>query len=181
MKAERLDTRYYLTELCISELTGNGGCNNGVNLFLVFKHLNSIQNKGFIGNRAERALVNAGAAGNALTVINTRRLSLGHGNRADLAGFNAGTLEVHNRAVGADLRALTALNALGFINVRLLLAVKGYGSPAANVLTAVRKTTAARLGHFVTAHRALIAGYLNNFDNIGIFSIPAHCNFNPLA
>ena len=112
MKAERLNARNHLAEFCISELAGNRGRNNSVNLFLVFKHLDSVQYKGLIGYSAEGALVNAGTAGNALAVIDARRLALGHRDSADLAGFNAGTLEIHNRAVGADLCALTALNAL---------------------------------------------------------------------
>ena len=98
VESELLQAGYDLTELGIGELAGNGGRDDGINLVFrvvvaLFEHVYSVEDERFVRNRAERALIYARAAGNALVVVDSSALLLvTHGDGLDLAGILAGTL-----------------------------------------------------------------------------------------
>ena len=138
--------------------------------------VDSIENEGLIDDCAERALVDTGAAGDALFVINMRcaMLLAAHADGLNLAGLFARTLLVDDGAVRAYLCALAALYALRLIDVRLLLLIKRDGAAAAYVLAAVCKTTAAGLCDDMAADRAFVAGDINDLNHVGVVLIAAH-------
>ena len=118
-EAEALDTGDHLTKFCVAELARDRRRDNGVHLVVLvvaalFQKLHGVENEGFIDDCAERALVNAGAAGNALLIVDVccAVLLTAHADRLDLAGALARALLVHDRAVRTDLCALTAFHAL---------------------------------------------------------------------
>ena len=79
-----------------------------------------------------------------------------------------------------------AINTVAVIVITLILSfftlVLGErdGAAAAHVLAAVRKAAAARLGDDMAADRALVAGDLDNFDDIRIMLVAAHCELDAL-
>ena len=128
IEAEALESGDDLAKLCITELAGDGRCNNGINIeclgcFAFTQHLDSDQNEGFLGNCSEGALIYACAALDALVVINVCYVVFALRDSLNLAGAFAGTLAVGDGAVGACLRTLAALNALVGIDVGFLILV----------------------------------------------------------
>src|SRR5699024_10186206 len=132
----------------------------------LLQEIHRVENERLVDDRAERALVDAGAAGDALLVVDMRcaMVFAAHADRLDLAGALARALLVHNRAVRADLCALAAFHALRLVDVRSLVLVERDGAAAADVLTAVREAAAAGFRNDVAADRALVAGDLDDFD-----------------
>ena len=187
IEAEALDAGDDLAELCIAELAGDRRCYDRVNLVVLIlvaalDKVDSIENEGLIDDCAERALVDTGAAGDALFVINMRcaMLLAAHADGLNLAGLFARTLLVDDGAVRAYLCALAALYAFRLIDVRLLLLIKRDGAAAAYVLAAVCKTTAAGLCDDMTADRAFVAGNLDDFDDVRVFLVAAHSELDAL-
>ena len=185
MEAQLLDPRNNLAEFGIGKLAGNRWRNYRIHLIfpvlLAFlDDINYIQDKRFIRNGTKRTLINTSAAGYAFFIINGRGLILVHRDGLYLAGTNTGSFKILDRAVGADLCALPAFYAFAFIDMRLLLMIKGNGSSFADILASMRKAAPAGLGYFIAAHRALIAGNIDHFDDIRVVFISAHRNFNPL-
>ena len=80
-------------------------------------------------------------------------------------------------AVRTNLAACAAFLALGFVDVGNVVLVKSDCAEFAHVLATVSKTAAACVGHFVAAHRAFVAGNVNDFDYIGVGFVTAHCYF----
>ena len=83
MEAQLFEPLNDLTELCIGELARDRRSDHGVDLVFcvilaLLDDVDNIENIGFISYCAERALVNAGAAGNALVIIYLSRLVLVH-------------------------------------------------------------------------------------------------------
>ena len=71
IEAEALDAGDDLAELCIAELAGDRRCYDRVNLVVLIlvaalNEVDGIENEGLIDDCAERALVDTGAAGDAL-------------------------------------------------------------------------------------------------------------------
>ena len=58
-----------------------------------------------------------------------------------------------------------------------MVTVKGYCAEAADVLAAVCKAAAAGVCYLVAAHRAFVAGDINDLDNIWVALIAAHSHF----
>ena len=109
-EAEALDAGDDLAEFCIAELARNRRRHNGVHLVVLvvaalLQEIHRVENERLVDDRAERALVDAGAAGDALLVVDMRcaMVFAAHADRLDLAGALARALLVHNRAVRADL------------------------------------------------------------------------------
>ena len=90
-----------------------------------------------------------------------------------MAGILTGTLTADDRRVGADLSASSALLTLGLVNMSYVVKIKGDGTEFTNILTAMCKTATAGVSNPVTADRALIAGNINNLNDVGIFLITA--------
>ena len=65
--------------------------------------------------------------------------------------------------------------------MRDVLSVKRDCTEFAGVFATVCKTAAASLCDFVSAHRALVASNVDDFDDVGIFLISAHCKFDALC
>ena len=107
VEAELLETGDDLTELCVGELARDRRSDNGVHLIVLggtaFDHVYDIEYVGFVGDRAERALVYAGAAGDAFIVVDLCGFVFVHRDRLDLAGVLARTLAADDRGVRADL------------------------------------------------------------------------------
>ena len=70
---------------------------------LALEHVDDVQNERFVRNSAEGTLIDTGAAGNALAVVNTCLLFVAHGDRLDLAGCLALAVVVVYGTVGAHL------------------------------------------------------------------------------
>ena len=185
-EAELFESRDDLTELCICKLAGDRGCDDRIYLGIfaalaLFQEVDDVEDIGTVGDGAERALVHARTAGNALFVVDLCRLVFVHGDCFDLAGILTGTLAVGDRGKGADLRTLTALHALGFINVRHMVVVKGDRAALADVLTAVCKASATGIGDFIAGSRALVAGDLDDLDHMLTVIGASHGDLHALA
>ena len=99
----------------------------------------------------------------------------------DLAGVLAGTLTADDSGVGADLCTGTAFLALSLVDVSDMMLVERDGAEAADVLAAVCKAAAAGVGDFVSAHRALVAGDLDDLDDVGVILVSAHSELYSLS
>lgn len=179
MEAERLDSAYHLTELCVGELAGDGGRNDRIDLVLfvvvaLLDEVDHVEDERLIHYRAEGALIYARAAGDALFVVDGCGFVLAHGDRLYLAGVLAGALTADYSGVGADLGARSAADAEGFVDVRHMLVVKGYRVATADVLAAVSQTAAAGVCDLVAAHGAFVTGDLYDLYDVGIFLVSAH-------
>ncbi|CCX42320.1 unknown [Clostridium sp. CAG:1024] len=186
MEAQRLDARNDLPELCVGELARNGGRDGGIHaegirLRALPEQPDHIENVRFFRERAERALIDARAAGNALVVVDGRVAPLVHGDCADLTGVLAGALVVLDRAVWADACAAAAVDALFLVDDCLLVRVEPDRSARADVLAAVRKAAAAVLGHGVAAGGAFVTGDVERLDHVGVFGVAAHGEFDTLG
>ena len=185
-EAQLFQARNHLAQVGVSKLAGNGGSHHRVYLVLgvvlaLFQHVDHVEHEGLIRHRAKGAHVNAGPALDALPVINSRGVVLVDGDGLYLAGHLAGALAVHNGGIGADLGALAALHALGFVDVRHMVVVKRDGAPLAHVLTAVGQAPPAGVGDLVPSSRALIAGNVNDLDNVGVVGMAAHGHLHPFG
>ena len=73
VEPEFFDARYDLAQLGVSELAGDAGRHDGIDLVRgvavrLFEHVDDVQNEGLVGDRAEGALIDARAAGDAFVV-----------------------------------------------------------------------------------------------------------------
>ena len=179
-EAKRLYGRDDLAGLCIGELADDGGRDDGIDALTQAQKLYGVKDERLVRERAPRALVHARAAGDALFIIYPDGAVLIHGYGAGLAGVLAGALSVVDSAVGAGLRAQAAVDALAFINIRVVELVVRYRAAAAGILTAVGKT-AAILRDGVAARRAVVAGDVDGLDDVGVVLIPAGGHFDALS
>ena len=58
--------------------------------------------------------------------------------------------------------------------MRNVIMVEAYCTEFTRVFASVRKTAAASISNLITAHRALVARYIDDFDNVRIVGIAAH-------
>jgi len=186
IKAQSLDSADHLPQLRIGKLAGNGGRHHRIQLILriilaAANQVDHLEQIGFIHNRAKRALIDAGAAGDALAVIDMGKLLFILSNRPNFAGRFARAFAVGNGAIGADARAFSAVDAFFFIDMRLLVLIKGDRAHGADVFTAVRNAAAAGIRHFIAAHRAFIAGNIQNFYDVRVFLISPKRHSDALA
>ena len=91
------------------------------------------------------------------------------------------TLTANDCGIRTNLGARAALLTFGFINMRYVVRVKGNRAELTNVLTAVRKTSSASVGDFITAHRTLVASDLDYLDDVRILSVSAHRELNTFS
>ena len=173
VEAERLNAGDDLTGLGIGELTDDGGCDDGIHPLAQAEHFYRVEYKRLVRDRAPRALVHARAAGDAFIVVDLDRAVLIHGDGTDLAGVLARALAVVYRAVGASLRAQTAVDALGFIYMRMVELIMRYRAAAAGVLTAVGDTAAAHVRDGIAAGRAVVTGDVDSFNDVGVILVPS--------
>ena len=182
METEFFKTRYDLTEFCVRELARNRRSNYREHFIsrvavTVFEYFYSVGNERFIRNRAERALINARAAGYALFVIYLRLFIRSHRNSLYFAGEFARAFVVSYRAVRAYLGACAAFFTLGFVDMRNVVVIELNRAETAGVLATVRKTAAARAGNLVSAYGTFVAGDVDDFYNILIVFVAAHGKF----
>ena len=187
VEAEPLDAGDDLSELCIGELAGDGGRDDGVQpvfgiALTAFDKVDDVQYIRFVRDGAERALIYAGAAGDTFVVVNrSRKRFFVPGDGFDLTGVFAGALVVGNRAVGADLGAGAALDAFFFVDDGALVLVEADGTALADVLAAVCDTAAAGLGDSIAAHRAFVAGDVDDLDDVGVLLVAAERHADAFA
>ncbi len=186
MEAERLESGDDLSELGIRELARDRGCDKRIDLVLfvvltLLDKINSIKNERLVHDSAERALIYARTAGDALLVVDGCSLILVHMYSLDLAGILAGTLTADDSGVGADLCTSTALLALTLVDVSDMMLVRRDSAEAAGILAAVCKTAAACIGDLISAHRALVAGALDDLDDVGVILVSAHSELYSLS
>ncbi|CDC60546.1 unknown [Clostridium sp. CAG:448] len=186
VEAQCAQARHHLPQLCIGKLAGDGRRHHRIDLVILIavaalQHINDIQNEGFVHNGTERALVNAGAAGNALAVVDARLLFVAHGNGAHFAGGFARTLVVPDCAVGANLGTGTAFLTLGLIDMRHMVLIKHDGAEFTHVLATVRQASAAGVCHFIPADRAFVAGNIDDLNHIRVVLVAAHCDLHTLG
>jgi hypothetical protein len=62
-----------------------------------------------------------------------------------------------------------------------VILIKGKSALFTNVLATMRKTSTACIGNLVSANGALVAGDIDNLNNIGIFFVSAHRHLDSLA
>lgn len=62
VEAQLLDAGDHLVELGVSELAGDAGGDDGVNLLVALEHTDGVQDKGLVGQGTEGTLVDTGAA-----------------------------------------------------------------------------------------------------------------------
>ena len=187
MEAQPLDAGDDLPQLGVGELAGDRGRDDGVEPVVrvagaALDEIHDVEDIRFVGDRAERALVHAGAAGDALVVVNRggERLFVPR-NGLDLAGVLAGALMVGNRTVRADLGAGAALDALLLVDDGALVLVEADGAALADVLAAVRDAAAAGFGDGVAADRTLVAGDVDDLDDVGVLLVAAERHTDAFA
>jgi hypothetical protein len=76
-----------------------------------------------------------------------------------------------NRAEGTGFRAKTAVHAFRFIDLGPEMAIKRDRLHVASPLAAMGQTPPAGIGDFHPADRALIASWLNHFEDVRIVFI----------
>ena len=59
--------------------------------------------------------------------------------------------------------------------------IKADCAAAAHILAAVRQAPAAGVCHFIAAHRALVAGDVDDLDHVGVVGAAAHGQFDALG
>ena len=101
--------------------------------------------------------------------------------RLYLAGVLAGTLAADYRAKGTDLCARAALSALGLIDMRNVIVIKGNRSEFAHVITTVGKAAAAGAGYLMATNGTLVTSNFYYLYNIGIGFVATNCKLYPLA
>ena len=84
-------------------------------------------------------------------------------------------------AVGADLCTGTALLAFGLVDVCHVVLIERNRAEPAGILAPVCQTSAAGIGHLVAAHRAFVAGNIDDLNDIRIAPVSAHCDFHTLG
>ena len=170
----------HLSQLCKSKLTGYRRRDHRVNLvlgivFTFFQYIYGIKYIRLIHYGAERALINTRTAGYTFFIADLRRFGAAHAYRLYLAGILARPLEIGYCAVRTNSRACTAFNAFRFINMRLLVRIKCYCASSANILAAVRNTSATGIGNGIAAHRAFITCNIYNLYHIRVAFVAPHC------
>ncbi len=93
-----------------------------------------------------------------------------------LQAFSQGRFLLIIAVYGHTFAHAAAFLTFRLVDVRDVILVEGKRAEAADVLAAVCEAAAAGVGHFVTAHRALVACDLDDLDNIGIVAVAAHCD-----
>ena len=116
MESQFLEACYDLAELRVGKLAGNGGSHKRKHTVIashpaLLQHVDHIQDIGFVHDRAEGALIDAGTAGDAFVIVDRCGIVFVDGDCLHLACDLAGAAAVDDRAVGADLCALAALHA----------------------------------------------------------------------
>jgi len=186
VKSELAQTRDDLTVLRICKLACDRGSDHSIDLaralaLALFDDLDDVNDEGLIRDRAEGALINAGAATDALVVVDKSRLLLVHRNCLDLAGVLTGTGALYDSGVGADLRAGTALDAFRFVDMRDVVFVEGERALLANVLATVGKAASAGIRDLISADGTLVTGDLDDLNDVGVLSVAADSKLNALA
>lgn len=138
------------------------GRQHGNDLFVGFvNQLQDVDHLRTLDDGAERAGLQAFAAGDAGFVIDVLLAELIFGNGADRAGFLAGNRNADNRVVRTDLMAFAAVDA--FVRVDMGAAVdKGNGFLGTVHLAGTREAAAAGVGNHVLR---LDAGGTGNVDD----------------
>jgi hypothetical protein len=122
-------------------------------------------------------LIDAGAALDALFIIDTGGILLIDRNSFDFTGVLAGAFPIHNSAVRAHLGALAAFHTFCFVDMRLMFIVKGNRTAFANVLKPVSQAAPAGIGDLVAYGGAVITGNINYLNNVSAVST-AHRQFD---
>ena len=98
-----------------------------------------------------------------------------------LQAFSHGRLRLTIAVNGQTLEHAPQFFTLGLINMRDVLIVKGYRAEAADILAPVCETSAAGVGHLISADRTFVARYFNDLDNIRVVAVSAHSDLYPLG
>ena len=104
-----------------------------------------------------------------------------HGYRAHFARKLAGAFVVSYRIIRAYLRACAAFLTLRFVDMRDVIFVESNRAEAARVVTAVCKTTSARVRNLVTVDGTFVAGDVDNLNYPGVAFSSRHGDFNSFA
>ena len=184
MEAELLYAGDYLLYSRVLELADNCRRNQRVDLVLCvvlrfFENIDCIEHQRLVGNRAERALIHARAACDALVVVDAGFFVLVHRNRTHFAADHARTMLADYRAVWASLSALAALDALLLVDDRLFVDNRNRASRA-DVLTTMNDAASARGGDENAVNRALVAGNVDDLDDVRIILVAAERELNTL-
>ena len=178
-EAQMLERGNDLTNLHVHKLAGNGGSHYGIYAVVLVvvafaDQAQGVQQEALVLNGAEGALVYAGAAGDALAVVDMRYMILALRNGLHLACALAGANMVLDGAVGADAGALAAVDALVGVDGGVMIVIKADGTAGTDAGTAVCDAAAAVRTYTVAADRALVAGDVDDFHHIGIALVAAH-------
>ena len=184
MKPEFMYARDHLFDLRVLELRNDGGSDDRVDVEIfvpvrLFENVDHFHDHGLIHDRAEGALIDARAAGNAFIVVDDGLFVLSHGDRLHFARIDARALLVYDRPVRAGLGAFAAFDALAFIHDRLVVDDLD-GVFRADLLTAVHDAAAAGGRDEYAADRALVAGDIDHLDDVRIVLVPAQRKFDAL-
>ena len=184
METELFDAGHDLFDTSVLELADDRGRDERVNLVLgvvfgLFEYVDGVEHERLVGNRAERALIDARAASDALVVVDAGFFVFVHGKRAHFAADYARTVLFDNRTVGTSLSTFAALDALLFIDDRFLVHDRDRAARA-NVLTTMNDTSAACGSNENSVDRALVAGNVDDFDDVRVRFISAERKFDTL-
>ena len=177
-EAQGLQAGDHLLHRGMMKLAGDGGGYNGKDLvfLVVFRFLdqvNAVQNEGFVGNGAEGALIDTGAASDTLAVVDGGLFVFVHVDGAHFAGVFTGTGGFDDGAVGAGADAAAALDALFLIDDSPMVH-NGDCSLGAGVHAPVGDAATAGFGDPNAGHRTFVTGDIDDLDHIVVFRIAAH-------
>ena len=184
VESELAHARHDLFDLRVLELADDGRRNDRIHMvfgvvFRLFQNVDAVHDERLVDNGAERALIHAGAAGDALAVVDDRLFILADGDRLDLAGVDARALLRDDGSVRACLGTLAALDALALVDDRLVVDDLN-GSPRAYLLAAVYDAAAAGGRDEDAADGAFVAGDVDDLDDVGVIFIPAEGELDAL-
>ena len=104
-----------------------------------------------------------------------------HGDRTHLTSLLAGALPVDDGGVGTGLGTFAAVDALGLVDVCVLIFVQGDGVLGTDRLTVVGKAAAAGVGDPIAVGGTFVTGTANGLDNALLLPVAAHCQLHPFG
>lgn len=184
VEAEHFDGGDHLMEAAVATLAYDGGCDDGVDavagVVLGFaEDFDDVEDEGFVLDGAEGALIDAGATGDALVVVDHGRALLVDGDGLGFAALHAGAVLGDDGAVGAGFGALAAFDTLGFVDGGAVVD-DGDGVFGADLGAGMHEAATAGGCDEHAAYGAFVAGDVDYLDGVGVGFVASHGHLDAL-
>ena len=104
-----------------------------------------------------------------------------HGDGAHLTSLLAGAFPVDDGGIGTCLGTLAAVDALGLVDVCVLVLVQGDGVLGTDGLTVVGKAATTGVGDPVAIGGTFVAGAANGLHDALLLPVAAYCQLHPFG